>query len=81
MASDPREAYQRLIQELQHRARQGGSGGGIPNLPRGFRSGGGAIVALVAGGLLLSSSLYNGKPEQDVLLSSVFYNSISGRWP
>jgi len=43
---------------LQHRARQGG-GGNLPNLPRGFKTGGGLIAALLGGGLLLASSLYN----------------------
>jgi len=59
MASDPREAYQRLIQELQHRARKGGAGGGVPNLPRSFKYSGGTIAAFAAVGLLLSASLYN----------------------
>ena len=59
MASDPREAYQRLLNELQHRARTGG-GGGIPNMPKGFFAGGGLIAALVVGGIALNSALFNG---------------------
>jgi hypothetical protein len=79
MASDPREAYQRLVNELQHRARGGGGGmGGIPRLPKGLFAGGGAIAALIAGGVLLSASLYNGK----IGFSSTFnpLNCKSSRW-
>jgi hypothetical protein len=76
MASDPREAYQRLIQELQHRARQGGVGGSLPSLPRGFKSGGGILFGILAGGALLASSLYNGK--WIIFAFQSFYLNFSG---
>lgn len=62
------EAFARLAQQL-NRARmqaagggRGGSGGngGQPGF-KGFMAGGGALVALAAGGILINYSLFNGK--------------------
>lgn len=54
------EAFRRFAQQLQ-RASQGGGGGGFPGgAPRGLFAGGGLVVALIAGGLALNASLFNG---------------------
>lgn len=54
------EAFRRFAQQLQ-RASQGGGGGGFPGgSPRGLFAGGGLVVALIAGGLALNASLFNG---------------------
>lgn len=52
----------RFAQQLQKAAGGGGGGGGFPRgtPPRGVFAGGGLIVALVAGGLALNASLFNG---------------------
>ncbi|KAI0075094.1 hypothetical protein K474DRAFT_1600488 [Panus rudis PR-1116 ss-1] len=51
------EAFRRLAQQIQ---RVGGSGGGGPNRsPKGLFAGGGALVALIGGGILLNASLFN----------------------
>jgi hypothetical protein len=56
--NNQQEAFRRFAQQLQ-RASQGG--GGFPGgTPRGLFAGGGLIVALVAGGLALNASLFNG---------------------
>lgn len=53
------EAFRRFAQQLQ-RASQGG--GGLPGgSPRGLFAGGGLLIALVAGGLALNASLFNGE--------------------
>jgi prohibitin 2 len=53
------EAFRRFAQQLQ-RASQGG--GGFPGgSPRGLFAGGGLVIALVAGGVALNASLFNGK--------------------
>lgn len=55
--------FRRFAQQLQKAAGGGaGGGGGFPRgtPPRGFFAGGGLIVALVAGGLALNASLFNG---------------------
>lgn len=53
------EAFRRFAQQLQ-RASQG-SGGFPGGSPRGLLAGGGLVVVLIAGGLALSASLFNGK--------------------
>lgn len=54
------EAFRRFAQQLQ-RVSQGGGGGGFPGgSPRGLFAGGGLVVALIAGGLALNASLFNG---------------------
>lgn len=60
------------MSELQHRARGGGKpGGGLPQIPRGIMGGSGLIVALVVGGIVLNSALFNGISFQlDALLHS-----------
>ncbi len=53
------EAFRRFAQQLQ-RASQGG--GGFPGgSPRGLIAGGGLLITLIAGGLALNASLFNGK--------------------
>lgn len=52
------EAFRRFAQQLQ-RASQGG-GGFQGGSPRGLYTGGGLVVALIAGGLALNASLFNG---------------------
>jgi prohibitin 2 len=53
------EAFRRFAQQLQ-RASQGG--GGFPGgSPRGLFAGGGLLITLIAGGLALNASLFNGK--------------------
>lgn len=53
------EAFRRFAQQLQ-RASQGG--GGLPGgSPRGLLAGGGLVIVLIAGGLALNASLFNGK--------------------
>lgn len=53
-----------MAREVQKRASgfsggRGGAGGGVP--PKGALLGGGGIAMLVAGGLLVQSSLFNGE--------------------
>jgi prohibitin 2 len=55
------DAFRRLAKQIQ-RASAGG-GGGFPGGNRGLFAGSGLLVALVGGGLLLNSSLYNGALE------------------
>jgi hypothetical protein len=53
------EAFRRFAQQLQ-RASLGG--GGFPGgSPRGLFAGGGLLITLIAGGLALNASLFNGK--------------------
>ena len=53
------EAFRRFAQQLQ-RASQGR--GGFPGgSPRRLFAGGGLVIALVAGGVALSASMFNGK--------------------
>jgi prohibitin 2 len=53
------EAFRRFALQLQ-RVSQGG--GGFPGgSPRGLFAGGGLVIALVAGGVALSASMFNGK--------------------
>ena len=56
---DGQEAFKRLQQQLKRAANQGG-GGKMPG-PGGLFAGGGLIVALIAGGLALNASLFNGE--------------------
>lgn len=57
------EAFRRFAKQLETAARQGGArGGGFQPGGRGSLAGAGALVALVGGGLLLNSSLFNGTP-------------------
>lgn len=52
------DAFRRFAQQLQKASSQGGG----PKLPsgKGMFAGGGAIVALIGGGILLNASLFNG---------------------
>ena len=60
------EAFRRFAQQLQ-RASQGG--GGLPGgSPRGLFAGGGLLIALVAGGLALNASLFNGEHTPSCIL-------------
>lgn len=53
------EAFRRFTQQLQ---RAGGpGGGGLPGGPGRFFAGSGLLLALVGGGILLNSSLFNGE--------------------
>jgi prohibitin 2 len=56
--SDQQEAFRRFAQQLQRAAQ--GNGGFPGGSPRGLFAGGGLIIALVAGGLALNASLFNG---------------------
>lgn len=55
---DPREAFEKLMAQLQGRARQGGSVARMPG--RAFFGGSGLLVLLIAGGLAINASIYNG---------------------
>lgn len=55
--SDPQEVFRRFALELQQRAKAGAGGGGAP---KGLFAGTGLIIALVAGGVALNASLFNG---------------------
>jgi prohibitin 2 len=57
--SEGQEAFKRFQQQLRRAANQG-TGGKLPGGPGGLFAGGGLIVALVAGGLALNASLFNG---------------------
>lgn len=52
------EAWKRLANQLQKAAASGGRGG-VPG-GKGAFAGGGLLIALVAGGLVLNASLFNG---------------------
>ena len=52
------EAWKRLASQLQKASASGG-GGGIPG-GKGVFAGGGLLIALVAGGIALNASLFNG---------------------
>lgn len=54
--NDGPEAFRRFANQLK---RAGNVGGGGPGAPRGLFAGSGLLVALVAGGLALNSSLFN----------------------
>jgi prohibitin 2 len=56
MSSSNGDQFRRFAQQIQRRATSGGMPGG-----RGALAGGGALFALVGGGILLSTSLFNGK--------------------
>ena len=60
MAQDPREAFRKLQQTLQHRTRGGfrGSGGGLPGGASARPIAG--LILLGLGGLLVSNALFNG---------------------
>lgn len=53
------DAFRRLAQQIQKASQQGG-GPRIPGGGKGLFAGGGAIVALIGGGLVLNASLFNG---------------------
>lgn len=53
------EAFRRLANQLKTAG--GGSGGPLPGAPKGLFAGSGLLIALVAGGFALNSSLFNGK--------------------
>lgn len=66
-----REAFQRFAQQLtqQTRARAGGAGGG--GGPSGGQAlGGVGLLAVIGGGLLINSSLYNGSGIFSIRLRS-----------
>ncbi|KAG8949776.1 Prohibitin-2, subunit of the prohibitin complex (Phb1p-Phb2p) [Tulasnella sp. 424] len=54
---DPREAFEKLMAQLQGKARQGGSVARMPG--RAFFGGSGLLVLLIAGGLAINASIYN----------------------
>jgi hypothetical protein len=63
--NNQQEAFRRFAQQLQ-RASKGG--GGFPGgSPRGLFAGGGLVIALVAGGIALNASLFNGGQLSRVL--------------
>jgi hypothetical protein len=55
--NNQQEAFRRFAQQLQRVSQGGGFPGGSP---RGLFAGGGLFVALIAGGLALNASLFNG---------------------
>lgn len=52
------ENFRRFVAALENQARRGGAGGGPSS--RGFFAGSGLLIALVAGGVTLNASLFNG---------------------
>lgn len=65
--NNQQEAFRRFAQQLQ-RATQGG--GGFPGgSPRGLFAGGGLVVVLLAGGMALNASLFNGTDVPSILSS------------
>jgi prohibitin 2 len=57
--NNQQEAFRRFAQQLQ-RVSQGG--GNFPGgSPRGLFAGGGLLITLIAGGLALNASLFNGQ--------------------
>ena len=57
MSMNPQDAWNRLAQQLQRAAGQGGG----PRMPvKGFFTGTGLLLALVGGGVALNASLFNG---------------------
>jgi hypothetical protein len=55
------EAFRKLANQL----RSGGGGAGpLPGPPKGFFAGSGLLIALVAGGFALNSSLFNGQHDR-----------------
>lgn len=59
--NNQQEALRKFAQQLQ-RASKGG--GGFPGgSPRGLFAGGGLVIALIAGGIALNASLFNGGPS------------------
>jgi prohibitin 2 len=55
--SEQQEAFKKFVQQLQ---RAGSGGGGFSGGPRGFMTGSGLLLALIAGGFALNASLFNG---------------------
>jgi prohibitin 2 len=74
---DGQEAFKRIQQQLRRAANQGG-GGKVPG--GGLFAGGGLIVALIAGGIALNASLFNGTGFSRFILShptfSLFYDAF-----
>ena len=56
--NNQQEAFRRFAQQLQRASQGGGFPGGSP---RGLFAGGGLLITLIAGGLALNASLFNGK--------------------
>jgi hypothetical protein len=78
---DGQEAFKRIQQQLKRAANQGG--GKMPGGPSGLFAGGGLIVALIAGGLALNASLFNGtRLAQDCLFGFLIMCAMgnSGWW-
>ena len=64
--NNQQEAFRRFAQQLQ-RASKGG--GGFPGgSPRGLFAGGGLVIVLVAGGIALNASLFNGGQPSRVFI-------------
>ena len=63
------EAFKRFARQVQKASQGGGA-------PKGLFAGGGFIVALVAGGLALNASLFNGE-LRNLLLSGTFLHISS----
>jgi len=79
---DGQDAFKRIQQQLKRAANQGG--GKLPGGPGGLFAGGGLVVALIAGGLALNASLFNGaRFRRDCVLFGLLILSAlrnSGRW-
>lgn len=54
--NDGQEAFRRFTNQL----RRAGNVGGGPGAPKGLFAGSGLILALIAGGVALNASLFNG---------------------
>lgn len=71
------EAFKKFMQQLQ----KAGSGrGGFSGGPRGFMTGSGLILALVAGGVALNASLFNGASSFScpAWSSTEFWSTVDG---
>ena len=73
--NDQQEALRRFAQQIK---RASNGGGGFPGgSPRGLYAGGGLLIALVAGGIALNASLFNGGHPSRAF---IFNNRLSAVW-
>lgn len=72
--NNQQEALRRFAQQLQ-RASQG-SGGFPGGSPRGLFAGGGLVIALVAGGIALNASLFNGGQSSRIFIYSNVLSAV-----
>lgn len=78
---DPREAFQRLADQFQRRAKAAASGGGGGGLPgKAVFGGSGLLVLLIAGGLAVNASIYNGALVVDINVECVSDGYAVDQW-